>query len=277
VPYEAFKIRRAGGAVDSREPIQPCDVIVFDVMQRQVRRIVVTTMFSGRNITVDTDAPEATIGCDGDKPRKPSLSTAAMRLWRDAISSGDRYAVPQDRTAATKGAAAATRSEAKAVLPVRIALDLPIFSSERSLLVAGKRSLVVVWVGNAPSYHVKLARADSGEVLAEATNVRGNRVDLPPVTLSPGQLSLTVIDSEGNGVRQDQLFVVTEDRAPPMPAQIGQARLDAAEKTLIYVYYLEGLEDGRWMFEALQQAAGISPATQAVSEWLSMFSSPSLQ
>lgn len=271
IPYEAFHLVRAGAQVDSRQPILACDVVVFERTQSTVPRILITTVFSGRNILLDKSAPEATVGCDDKKWRKPTLSASARRLWQDVIARGDRFAEPQTQTAATKGSPASTRDGQQANTPNEIEFDMPVFKASRALLIEGRRTITVPWIGRAKKYRVELARAETGEVLAEAVDVPGNQAELKDLDLKPGQYALKVVDDKGYGQRMDQLFVVSKQNEPPAPSALASASINSQEKALLYVYFLEGLDDGRWMFEALQRAASISPRSPMVDDWMSMF------
>lgn len=252
-PFQAVKVTRGKVVVGADGPIQPCDQLEFDSTQSDVKQVLVTTYRSGRSILLNTLNPMAVIACE-----ESGLSGAAAKVWQSISSRVDPK--PPPILAITRGK----------LTPSPFAL--PIFASERSQIISGKRALVVPWVGGVLPYKVVLKRATTGEVLAEVKAQSGHSVRLPEIDLQPGQYSLTVfntpVDGSQPGLEEQHLFAVNASELPEVPDQLKTAKLDPVEATLLYVFYLEGHGDGRWAFEAFQRAASIDKPTTAVKDWL---------
>ena len=260
-PFQALKVTRGKEVVNPEAPLQSCDLLEFVATQSEFKQVRVTTYRGGKNIVLDRSNPTADIACN-----KPSLSGAMAGIWM-AISGGER--VSYSSPATTKGSSpATTRGEFFA---------LPIFSADRSQIVAGKRALVVPWVGGIKPYKVVLKRAASGEVLAESKVESGHSVRLPEIDLQPGQYSVTVFNTPADGsqpgLEEQNLHVVNATELPAMPALLKAAKLDPSEAALLYAFYLEGYGDGRWAFEAFQRAMDIDKQTAAVKDWLLTYTS----
>lgn len=251
LPTSAFKITRGGQEIGKESPLQPCDRVDFVATPSGAKRVAITTTRGGKNIVLDSRRSWVEVSCE-----KVELTEAAARVWK-AISGGDRAAsVP----VVTKGSR----------------FDLPVFASDRSNLVVGKRALFLTWVGGRPPFRVVLVRITSGEVLAEVHGLADNSVRLPEIDLQPGQYSLGVFntpeDGSPPGLREDNLFVVEATRLPQPPAAIAGAGLSKAEEELLYGYYLEGSPNGLWTFEAMQREAGIQDTLPAAKSWLRSYS-----
>lgn len=261
LPYQAIKLTRGQTVLSSDSPIQACDRLEFLASQAEVKQVRVTTYIGGRNIILDKANAKTQIAC-----QKPSLSRAMGDIWI-AISGGDRASYVNPATSKAS-AAAATRNQGFA---------FPIFSSDRSQIVAGRRALIVPWVGGVSPYKMILKRASSGEVLAEVKVESGHTVRLPEIDLSEGQYSLTVMntptDGSQPGLQEENLYVVDALKLPPVPDLLNNAKLASADLKLLYVFYLEGYGDGRWAFEAFQLAAEIPKPTAAVKYWLQTYTS----
>lgn len=247
LPTSAFKITRGGQEISKETQIQPCDKVEFITSQTEVKKVIITTTKGGKNIVLDSRRDSVEISCE-----KVKLSEAAARVWK-AISSGDRAtSVP----VATKGSR----------------FELPIFTSSRSNLVAGTRALFITWAGGRPPFRVVLRRIASGEVLAKLEGLSVNSVRLPELHMRPGQYSLGVFNTPDDGsppeLREDNLFVVDVTELPQPPPELKGAKLNKAEEELLYCYFLEGLPNGHWVFEAMQRAAGIQDTVPAARDWL---------
>jgi hypothetical protein len=201
---------------------------------------------------LDQAHPETKIPCDSTPVSNPFLS-----VWRE-ISGGDRTAY---------SVAAVSRGDE---------FKVPILSSDRSNLIAvAQRSLYISWQGGVAPYRVQLRRADTGQVIAEINGIRETEVRMPALSLPIGQYSLSVYDTPTDASaperREDNLFVVDPSSLPSMPVVQDLSQLSEAEQQLLYVYFLEGTDHGRWAFEAMQRAVAITPATAASTAWLGQY------
>ena len=247
LPTSAFKIFRRGQEVNKDSQIQPCDKVEFITSQTEVNKVIITTTKGGKNIVLDSRRGSVEVSCE-----KVELTEAAARVWK-AISGGDRAtSVP----VATKGAK----------------FELPIFTSSRSNLITGRRALFLTWAGGRPPFRVVLRRIASGDVLAKLEGLTANSVRLPELDMKPGQYSLGVFNTPDDGsspeLREDNLFVVDAIGLPQPPPELEGAKLSKAEEEMLYCYFLEGLPNGHWVFEAMQRAAGIQDTLPAARDWL---------
>ena len=265
IPYQAIKITRNTTVMNSDTTIQACDRLEFVSGQNEIKKVIITTYSGGKNLVLDTNTPVIEKIACGSK----TISSSMAGIW-SAISGGDRASYSSPAT--TKGSsAAATRSASTRGGPE---LALPIFSADRSDIIAGKRSLVVPWVGGNAPYKVVLKQAQTGKVLAEVRVESGQQIRLPEIDLQPGQYSITVFNTSNGGqpgLEEQNLYVVNASELPAIPAKLKNANIDPVDAALLYVYFLEGLGDGRWAFEAFQRAADIKNPTVLVTEWLGTY------
>jgi hypothetical protein len=266
IPYQAIKITRNTTVMNSDAPIQACDRLEFVGAQNEIKKVIITTYSGGKNLVLDTNTPVIEKIACGAK----TMSSSMAGIW-SAISGGDRASYSSPAT--TKGSsAAATRSASTRGAE----LALPIFSADRSDIIAGKRSLVVPWVGGNSPYKVVLKQAQTGKVLAEVRVESGHQTRLPEIDLQPGQYSITVFNTSNGGqpgLEEQNLYVVNASELPAVPAKLKNANIDPVDSALLYVYYLEGFGDGRWAFEAFQRASDIKKPTVAVTDWLETYGS----
>ncbi len=276
VPYSAFTIERERRIIASTEPIAACDRLSFQRDNRDgVKRVVLATGLSGRNLVLDASAPELVIACPTANAPRPTLSAAALRILRDVASpdraveheqvTAQRHSGAWARSASTRGGA--TDTVAAATAPAN--LNVPVLSADRAYLVAGKRALSLTWIGGKPPFSIALRRAGERAPLFDQADIRGRHVQLPVIDLQPGRHEILVTDSTGNGFAENQLIVVEADRLPAMPATLKTATVSSDERALLFAYYLEGVDNGRWTFEALQRVATLSADFAAAAAWLS--------
>lgn len=253
-PYAALKVMRGAAAAPSDSALQPCDELVFDSSQSVFKQVRVTTVRGGRNIVLNQERTSAVLSCN-----KVAQSEAWVQVWR-AISGGERAAA----VAGTRTSAAATRGTK---------LELPVLRAEMSNLAAGHRSLYLTWTGGKSPYRVTLKRAGADDILAEVKDIAATSTRLPVRDLKPGQYSIELFEKSGNGLRDDAVFLVDHKQLPGIPAAITNGKLSPDEAELLYIYYLEGLPAGRWVFEAMQRAAAIQGRLPAAAEWLQSYGS----
>jgi hypothetical protein len=270
VPLDAFTLVRGGVTVPSQAALEGCDVVRFNAAQTGVRQVRITTTRGGKNIALAAGSAPYEVACAG-APGAHSLSDAAVRVWL-AISGGERASVPApgESAGAARSEAAATRGAAAEAGTAEFAL--PVFAAKRSTVVAGRRALLVAWQGPPGAVAVTLVRASDGATLAEAQDVSGNEVRLPVADLRPGHYSVVVRHTSMMALRADSIDVVPRRQMPAMPPALARSRLPEADRGLLYAWYLEGLGDGQWTFEALQQAAAMK-STPALRDWMNRFSS----
>jgi len=269
VPYTAFTIERQRRIIASTEPIAACDRLRFQRDNRDgVKRVVLATGLSGRNLVLDASAPDLVIACPTANASRPTLSAAALRFLRD-VASPDR-AVEHEQVTAQRHSGAWARSASTrgaAVAPATVVV--PVLSADRAYLVTGKRALSLTWIGGKPPFRVVLRRAGGSAPLFEQADIRGRSVQLPAIDLQPGRHEILVTDSTDNGFAEDQLIVVQANQLPAMPATLKAATVSTDERALLFAYYLEGVDNGRWSFEALQRVAALPADFAAAAAWLS--------
>ena len=259
-PHAAFTLKRDGKVVKSEVLLQPCDRVEFVKTQTVAKEVRITTTRGGKNIVLNANSPDVEISCE-----KVPVSYLVARTWM-AISSGSRSTMPKMLAAATRG-------------DKDMELAVPVFAAARSNLVAGQRALVIPWVGGTAPYQVTLARltvaGNAPEVLADVRVASGNVVQLPMIDLKPGRYSIGVFHShaagEPRGWEERNLYVVDAAALPAIPERLKAAKLSAADEALLFAYYLEGLEDGAWVFEAVQRVPSVIPANEATEQWLDSY------
>ncbi len=248
LPVDSIEIRRKEAVVPYGEGFQACDRVTFRASAKSVDQIRITTIRSGKNLALGPNAPlmgEVTIACDA-----PATNDGLLRMWR-ALSGGDRESL---RLAATRGGMGPPP------------LELPILSSGKNFLIAGKRSLVIAWSGGTPPFSVWLKRGDSKVALVE--HVAGQSVRLPVLDLQPGQYSLGVLNEKGDGLIDDQIFVVPASELPKPTTPVRETGDRNVDKVLLDTYFLEGVPGGSWAFEALQRAAAAPDKSPLLKLWL---------
>jgi hypothetical protein len=249
---KAIDIKRGSSSPpDDSSTLEPCDIVTFKP-GNGVQEVLITTVQGGKNIRLDQEHPQAKISC-----APSTLSEEAAAIWRE-ISGGER---------ATYSVAAISRGDQ---------FGLPILSSDRSnLVLTPDRGLYIAWVGGSAPYRIQMRNAVNGRVVSEVGGIQGHAARIPSVSLPAGQYSLSVYDTPNDGfspeLREDSLFVVDASALPTEPPALRRAQLSDAERQILYVYYLEGIDHGRWAFEAMQRAAAITPPTAASTAWLNRY------
>ena len=56
-----------------------------------------------------------------------------------------------------------------------------------------------------------------------------------------------------------------------VPKRLKEAKLGAADEALLFAYYLEGLGDGAWVFEAVQRVLAGNHLNRASQQWLDAY------
>lgn len=248
--FDAFTISRQNAAVPkgTRE-LQACDIV--KLVNPSVTVHIVLSSY--QRIDLDASVPE----------RQLQIPCEAKGNWQ-----GSTLAIVQKITAHATAPArhteviTATRGE---LLPAP--LTIPALGNYNPRLAAGNRSLYVAWTGGVAPYSVTVSRYGGG-VVTGRTGITSTSVSLPSAHLAPGRYVLLVEGSDGHGLKEDGVTVIDPSQLPPPPAALRVGGLTQADRQLLYAYYLEGLGEGEWTFEALQQAASIDPPTAASSDWV---------
>lgn len=260
LPLSAFRLLRQGQTVKSEALLMPCDVLRFDNTQTAIANVVVTSARGGRNQVLSRENPELLMPCDRERS---SLSSAALAVWR-AVSAGER---------ATDVRASATRGTLTRGAP----FDLPLLSAPRSQVVAGRRALRLVWKGGTGPFEVVLARSGNAEVIARAT-ADAHELTLPEVDIAPGRYSLTLSDLGEQPIqmlREDELYAVRSLELPAVPAALANAAaLQAWERELVYLFYLEGVASGSWTLEVLQRMTQLAWKSPTAADWVRQYGDP---
>lgn len=278
VPYAAFRIERGDGSrlqtVASQNAIAACDTLVFvpDAV-KGVSRVVFATAVHGRNIVIDKEHPRAVVACAGGKAQKVALSDAALRVWRDVVSPDrgsavERPASTRGQEAATKGAAGSTDTGCGHAIPGPCA---PVFDASESRIAAGERALYVTWIGGTGPFSVEVVAAETGKRIAVANGIQARHVTLPTAVYTPGRHELVVLGADRNGFSERDLIVVSPETLPAMPQANGVEKLSADERELVRLYWLEGVANGVWAFEAMQRAASLAARQPGAAQWLSFY------
>lgn len=252
LPSADIRIIRNKVVLSGDAPLEACDEVEFVAPKGSGRKVRITQLRGGKQIVLHEWNPHVLIAC------KPvGLSETFARAWT-ALAGSSRAEV---RSASTRASG-------------EIEFSLPVFDAPKSLIGAGRRALVVPWVGGKPPFRVTLTKAGATSPLC-VTDVPDNpgRAQLPPVELLPGQYTVAVHQAGKNPVALEEinLFVVAAADVPRMPA-MQSGGLSADETELLYLYHLEGLDDGRWTFEAVQRGAQASGGSRAIATWLGEFS-----
>ena len=258
MPLSAVRVRRQGVLVASTDSLQPCDEIEFVVDQSSYSEVRVTGLRGGQSVVISAANLRTTVGC-----AEPTLNVKLTTLWK-AISGESR--------GVTVTAAATRGGESNE-------LTLPVFAGDDFSLAAGRRALVVPWAGGTKPVKVELmahsvTKADY-RVLGTVTEKTGQFAVLPMIDLTPGRyvvrVTLLADDCISRcALEETGIYVRDAVVQPKMPLALARADLSAAERALLYSYYLEGLGD-EWVFEAVQQAHPYR-ADSLVSAWLAKFS-----
>lgn len=268
VPYSAFTIERERRIIASTEPIAACDRLSFQRDNRDgVKRVVLATGLSGRNLVLDASAPDLVIACPTANAPRPTLSAAALRFMRD-VASPDRAVEHEQVTAQRHSGAWARSASTRGAATAPATVDVPVLSADRAYLVTGKRALSLTWIGGKPPFRVVLRRTGERAPLFEQADIFDRRVQLRAIDLRPGRHEILVKDSTDNGFAEDQLIVVQANQLPAMPAALKAATVSTDERALLFAYYLEGVDNGRWSFEALQRVAALPVDFAAAAAWL---------
>ena len=258
MPLSAVRVRRQGVVIASTDSFQPCDEIEFMAEQSSYREVRVTGLRGGQSVVISAANLRTTVGC-----AEPTLSSKLTTLWK-AISGESR--------GVTVTAAATRGGESNE-------LTIPVFAGDGFSLAAGRRGLVVPWAGGTNPVKVELmahsvTRADY-RVLGTATAKTGRFAVLPVIDLTPGRYVVRVTRLTDDcttrcALEETEIYVRDAMVQPKMPVALAVADLSAAERALLYSYYLEGLGN-EWVFEAVQQAHPYR-ADSLVSAWLAKFS-----
>ena len=248
--FDAFRISRHNAPVPKgTSDLLACDIVKL-VNQSAIVHIVLS---SYQRVDLDATAPE----------RQLQIPCEDKGIWQ-----GDRLAVMRkitDRaTAPARHTEVITATRGETLLAPLI---IPALGNYNPLLAAGDRSLYVAWTGGVAPYSVSVSQCGGG-VVTGRSGITGTSVSLPSAHLAPGRYVLVVEGSNGRGLKEDGITVVDPSQLPPPPAALGETGLTQADRQLFYAYYLEGLGQGEWTLEALQQAASIDPPTPASSDWV---------
>jgi hypothetical protein len=260
IPYGAFSVERSGAFIDSRTPLMACDIVHFNAKQREVQQVLITTIESGRNISIDAQHDSAILSCKDGKAASAKMTSAAARAWQ-LVSGGDRVSDKAAKTAITRGYQEGADN-----------LVLRVFAAPESYLVAGRRSLTLAWAGGPPTVDIELRRAsENGELIAQAKGATGNRTELPEVEFTLGTYYLMMRGEAGTTPTESYAIQVIGSDAPPPPSQFKVSGIKSDEQALLYVFYLEGMSNGRWTLEAMQRAAAIGPNSGSIVEWFKTY------
>lgn len=255
-PIESVVIRRGQNVLNVDSPIQCGDALEFRPA-KGVKQVRVTTYQGGRNLILNEQKTSLSIDCD-----EPWLTGTVAKIWA-LISGGERNVA---EVAASRGTSAGSDRK----------FALPVFAADSSMITAGRRTLFIPWVGGKAPYRVVLSNA-AGQVLADETvQAAEHSLQLPELDLKPGKYKLAIHNSSGASefpiLQEDNLIAVQPSELPPMPSMLRNAAISENDKAHLYAYFLEGLNDGRWTFEAVQIAAQINPRSKAIANWLRTYS-----
>lgn len=252
-PYDSIRLTRGGVPIASDTPMRPCDKVEFVAGSGGPPRVRIGTVQGGRVTVLDKDNVTFEVACD-TLPLKESLA----RIWREIAGpaiSGVQAAAPRRVLAGSRGAP----------------LELPVFDAPTSTIVAGRRALFLTWRGGSPPYRVVLFRAGpQGPVkIIDRGDINQSWVELPEVEIERGRHRVELHDlGSGKALAEDNLMALEPSELPRRPDPLNDSSLTNSERELLYAYYLEGLGNGGWTFEAMQRIRGIRDQIPAARVWL---------
>lgn len=133
-------------------------------------------------------------------------------------------------------------------------LDLPLLRSEGSTLAAGRRAFTLVWFGGTPPFEVELLQSGDGRKILQAGDLMARELPTRELELLPGSYWLRLWDRAGHLVERTVEAVPAED-VPRAPAELGLAGLPASWRATAHAGWLAQQDGGRWLLEALLEAA----------------------
>ena len=247
VPVTVFKVERAGKVI-----AYPVDgLIACDTLRLTDARATVQVILSNnQRLLLDAESPGKAVQVPCGQP---GFFGNMLALAKSIVAQTSAATTPTKGTFSRGGL-----------------LVVPALGAYAPHLTAGTRSLYLAWAGGEAPYKVQLLNG-SGTIVTQVSDVNALSVRLPKAALMPGRYTLRITGQDGKGVEDSELTVVTPNQLPAAPPELAAAKLQPADYALLYAYYLEGFQDGRWTLEALQRVADLPQRTPALDAWLSRF------
>ncbi len=246
VPVTVFKVERAGKTIAyPAEGLMACDTLRLTDARASVQVI----LSNNQRLLLDAESPGKAVQVPCGQPG----------------FFGNMLALAKSIVAQTSVATTPTSTLSRGGL-----LVVPALGAYAPHLTAGTRSLYIAWAGGDAPYKVQLLNG-SGTIVTQVSDVNALSVRLPKAALMPGRYTLRITGQDGKGVEDSELTVVTPNQLPAAPPELAAAKLQPADYALLYAYYLEGFQDGRWTLEAVQRIANLPTRTSAADAWLSRF------
>jgi hypothetical protein len=247
--YRAFRADREI-ARDERAALLPCDRVELSVPSATVR----FSLANGNAIRLSAIEPKGVIPCSHD-----GLSAKFEDALRALMGNQSSW-----RPAGTLSRSAAD--------PIP---SLPVFTSERSNVVAGKRSLFVPWSGGKAPFTVRIVSREKGKVVGERRGIRSQSVWFEQIDLPEGRYTL-IVEPEGatpqakgfNAVVEENLYAVPTSTLPAWPASVDVSGLTSAEVGYLRGLHLASLGNGEWFYEGVQYAAHATADLPAAARWV---------
>lgn len=247
VPVKAFKVERAGKAIAyPAEGLMACDTLRLT----DTRASVQVTLSNNRTLLLNAESPGKAVQVPCGQP---GFVGNMLALAKSIVAQASVA------TTLTKG----TSSRGGLLV-------VPALGAYAPHLTAGTRSLYLAWAGGDAPYKVQLL-SDSGAIVAQVSGVNARSVRLPKTALMPGHYTLRITGQDGKGVEDSELTVVTPNQLPAAPPELAAAKLQPMDYALLYAYYLEGFQDGRWTLEAVQRVAALAKRSPNADAWLGRF------
>ena len=247
VPVTVFKVERAGKAIAyPAEGLMACDTLRLTDARASVQVI----LSNNQRLLLDAESPGKAVQVPCGQP---GFFGNMLALAKSIVAQTSAATTPTKGTFSRGGL-----------------LVVPALGAYAPHLTAGTRSLYIAWAGGEAPYKVQLL-GDSGSIVAQVSDINALSVRLPETALMPGRYTLRITGQDGKGVEDNELTVVTPNQLPAAPAELAAAKLAPMDYALLYAYYLEGFEDGRWTLEAVQTVAALAKRSPNTDAWLRRF------
>lgn len=141
------------------------------------------------------------------------------------------------------------------------------YLAKRFAMASGNRALYFSWKGGVAPFTVKLVNQDTGTAAFEEKKIPDRRIQTKPTTLPEGLYRLDISDTQG-AVYEDLIRVVAPQQLPPAPEDIRLTTLPDRTRRLVYIAWLAAQDNGKWIIEAMQQAAELADTYRPAGELL---------
>lgn len=135
-------------------------------------------------------------------------------------------------------------------------IAVPLLEGPRKL-VSATRHFFLNWQGGKPPYRIRLSQKYERHPFIDRDLIQENFLQLESLTLSPGNYTLKIDDTEGRKI-WTEFTVVPHNEVPPMPDEIKESDLSDLAKVTVYATWLASQQQRLWIFESYQRVAGMA-------------------